>query len=72
LTGHGGAGAVDQCSKAVFEGVRAERVAALADRHQQGGRLPAVQQLGELGELVGRLPGVLLAAGLLLEDEPLT
>jgi hypothetical protein len=69
LPGHGGGGAVDQCSKAVFEGVFAQRAAALADRHQQGGRLAAVQQSGQLGELVRWLLGVLLAA-LLLEDEP--
>jgi hypothetical protein len=52
----------------VLEGVFAERVAAVADRHQQGGRRTAVQQSGQLGELVRRL--LVLLAALLLEDEP--
>ena len=45
LPGQGGGRAVDQCSKAVFEGVVVERAAALADGHRQGGRGAAVEQV---------------------------
>ena len=65
LAGQGDSGAVEQRPQAVLEGLLAERAAALADSHQQGGRGAAVEQLGQRSELLSWRLGVLLGAGLL-------